>query len=314
MTLPTMRTYSLILLSVIFDSASGFLTSPNSDTGSDTGSDTENELDGDTNIDHESFHRRRPTRGSKLPKSGTTRRRLSGGSAPESKLQADVLGFAGEDLPSLQENLAGTTNGFEILDQKFLAALSHRYPNGRLWRFEEQSFLSSSDDGRVRPFGRQKKRQRSETVILRRVFPGVRQLMFCPIFDNTRGNTKVACFCISNSWVPIFSAQSELVFLKAFLNSLDAELGRLDAIATDRSKTDFIGSISHELRSPLHGILAAAEFLEDTPLNGFQKSLISTQASCSRTLLDVIEHVLDFAKINSLERVSVPRAGKVDRY
>ena len=65
------------------------------------------------------------------------------------------------------------------------------------------------------------------------------------------------------------------------------------------SKSDFIGSISHELRSPLHGILAGADFLLDTEIDTYQKSLILTQISCGKTLLQVIEHVLDYSKINS---------------
>ncbi len=32
-----------------------------------------------------------------------------------------------------------------------------------------------------------------------------------------------------------------------------AEVSRLTSITADRQKADFIGSISHEFRSPLHG-------------------------------------------------------------
>lgn len=69
-----------------------------------------------------------------------------------------------------------------------------------------------------------------------------------------------------------------------------------------RQKGDFIGSISHELRSPLHGILASAEFLSETNFDAFQGNLVDTISSCGRTLLDTIEHILDFSKINSFER------------
>lgn len=81
-----------------------------------------------------------------------------------------------------------------------------------------------------------------------------------------------------------------------------AEVSRLATIAADQQKGDFIGSISHELRSPLHGILASAEFLAETECDPFQNSLVDTIDSCGRTLLDTINHVLDFSKINSFER------------
>jgi signal transduction histidine kinase len=42
-----------------------------------------------------------------------------------------------------------------------------------------------------------------------------------------------------------------------------AEVSRLSALVASQMKVDFISSISHELRSPLHGILACVEFLKD---------------------------------------------------
>ena len=101
---------------------------------------------------------------------------------------------------------------------------------------------------------------------------------------------------------PVFSTESELSFIVAFGNSVMAEVSRLATIAADQQKGDFIGSISHELRSPLHGILASAEFLGETSCDAFQASLVATIDSCGRTLLDTINHVLDFSKINSFER------------
>ncbi len=50
------------------------------------------------------------------------------------------------------------------------------------------------------------------------------------------------------------------------------------------------------------GILASAEFLADTEADAFQRSLVDTISSCGRTLLDTINHILDYSKINSFER------------
>ena len=52
----------------------------------------------------------------------------------------------------------------------------------------------------------------------------------------------------------------------------------------------------------MHGILASAEFLSETNFDAFQGNLVDTISSCGRTLLDTIEHILDFSKINSFER------------
>ena len=50
------------------------------------------------------------------------------------------------------------------------------------------------------------------------------------------------------------------------------------------------------------GILASAEFLAETKADAFQNSLVDTISSCGRTLLDTINHILDYSKINSFER------------
>lgn len=43
-----------------------------------------------------------------------------------------------------------------------------------------------------------------------------------------------------------------------------------------------------ELRSPLHGILASAEILDDLSLPNLAQELVETIDSCGRTLLDTI--------------------------
>jgi signal transduction histidine kinase len=67
------------------------------------------------------------------------------------------------------------------------------------------------------------------------------------------------------------------------------ELSRLDAMALNHMKTTFVASISHELRSPLHGILGTLEFIKDTPLDSFQISMLNSLNSCGQTLLDTIK-------------------------
>ncbi|KAL1628296.1 hypothetical protein SLS54_001869 [Diplodia seriata] len=88
----------------------------------------------------------------------------------------------------------------------------------------------------------------------------------------------------------------------AFGNSIMMELSRLDAITSDRAKTTFVASISHELRCPLHGILGGVQFLQDTSLDTYQAGMLDSVAMCGKTLLDTIDHVLDFAKINTFTR------------
>lgn len=130
----------------------------------------------------------------------------------------------------------------------------------------------------------------------------VRQLLLAPLWDSSTARWSGGCFCFCTTVRQIFSKEAELSFLMTFGNSVMAEANRLAYIAAERQKGDFIGSISHELRSPLHGILASAEFLAETEFDAFQNSLIDTISSCGRTLLDTVNHILDYSKINSYER------------
>ena len=63
-------------------------------------------------------------------------------------------------------------------------------------------------------------------------------------------------------------------------------------------EVDFISSISHELRSPLHGILGSVECLQEEPSDSYVSSLTSQIEICGRTLLDIVDHLLDYSKIN----------------
>lgn len=55
------------------------------------------------------------------------------------------------------------------------------------------------------------------------------------------------------------------------------------------------------MRSPLHGILAATDFLSEHVETEFTKSLLDTVRACGQTLLDTFEQILDYSKINSLD-------------
>lgn len=93
-----------------------------------------------------------------------------------------------------------------------------------------------------------------------------------------------------------------------------SEISRLDAIKADQIKGEFIGSMSHEFRSPLHGILASAEFLNDTDHDRAQSMLISTIHNCGRTLLDTVNHLLDYSRIDSLNKELSANIGTGDEF
>jgi signal transduction histidine kinase/PleD family two-component response regulator/HPt (histidine-containing phosphotransfer) domain-containing protein len=65
------------------------------------------------------------------------------------------------------------------------------------------------------------------------------------------------------------------------------------------AKSTFLAHMSHELRSPLNGIVASIDLLQGTPLNDEQDSLVSSAQSSADTLLHLIGDILDFSKIEA---------------
>ena len=64
--------------------------------------------------------------------------------------------------------------------------------------------------------------------------------------------------------------------------------------------------------SPLHGILAGIELLQDTQLTPFQEEMSLSVALAGRTLLDTVNHILDYSKISNLTRDQKRDRARVD--
>ncbi|TKA68227.1 hypothetical protein B0A55_09849 [Friedmanniomyces simplex] len=91
--------------------------------------------------------------------------------------------------------------------------------------------------------------------------------------------------------------QDDLNYLAAFGHSIMAETLKVQASTLSSAKSDFISSISHELRSPLHGILASLELLQETLALDYDSSTMLENAySCGTMLLDTMNNLLDFAR------------------
>ncbi|ORX36568.1 hypothetical protein BD324DRAFT_452116 [Kockovaella imperatae] len=90
----------------------------------------------------------------------------------------------------------------------------------------------------------------------------------------------------------------ELQFLRAIGVIILSAVLRRRMVMADKAKSILISSVSHELRTPLHGILAAAELLSDTTLDANQMSFLKTVQTCGNSLIETVNHVLDFTKLS----------------
>ena len=67
----------------------------------------------------------------------------------------------------------------------------------------------------------------------------------------------------------------------------------------NQAKSAFLATMSHEIRTPLNAILGNLELLGNSSLSRLQRERLQTVTTSSTQLLDIINDVLDFSKIES---------------
>ncbi|KAI8938103.1 hypothetical protein NX059_005772 [Plenodomus lindquistii] len=211
-----------------------------------------------------------------------------------------ILGFATSDKSSLAKDVMPESM---IPKESDLAWLLTQYPQGYSLDCDDEQAISLTDqDALEHGATRHKDGDASQAAsrlyisTVKSLIPNIKSALFLPLWDFDRKRWFAGCFCWSNRAERNLSGPRELPYLKIFGHSIMQEVARLDALETNQVKTTFLSSLSHELRSPLHGILGSIQLMRSTPLDSFQSALVNSITVCGRTLLETVQHLLDHAE------------------
>ncbi|WP_187170508.1 PAS domain S-box protein [Salidesulfovibrio onnuriiensis] len=71
------------------------------------------------------------------------------------------------------------------------------------------------------------------------------------------------------------------------------------AEAANQTKSEFLANMSHEIRTPLNGVLGMLQLCQTTKLDDEQRDYVETALTSGRSLLSIINDILDFTKIEA---------------
>ncbi|MEH6631121.1 MAG: ATP-binding protein [Halopseudomonas aestusnigri] len=101
----------------------------------------------------------------------------------------------------------------------------------------------------------------------------------------------VIAIIICSGWVVV------LRLLRRWRNEIFAAQKQTEL--ANEAKTNFLATMSHEIRTPLNGILGVAQLMSDTDLDEDQLFKLETIQTSGKTLLAIINDVLDMSKIEA---------------
>uniref|UniRef100_A0A0E0M6X9 histidine kinase n=1 Tax=Oryza punctata TaxID=4537 RepID=A0A0E0M6X9_ORYPU len=210
---------------------------------------------------------------------------LPPGATPEERIEA-TLGYLGAsfDVPSLVERLLEQLASKQKIVVRLYDITNHTYPTKMY-----DSDVIASDDLHISSidFGD----------------PTRRHEMHCRF--KHAPSLPWSAIMISSAVAIIVLLVGYIIY--ATLNSLEEAEDNYTAMrdlkgraeAADVAKSQFLATVSHEIRTPMNGVLGMLQMLMDTELDTTQRDFVVTAQESGKSLINLINEVLDLAKIES---------------
>jgi len=78
---------------------------------------------------------------------------------------------------------------------------------------------------------------------------------------------------------------------------LEHAMTRLEA--ANRTKTEFMATVSYEIRTPLNSVIGNADLLMDTPLSIDQREMLGVMRDSAESLTRIVDDILDLSRIEA---------------
>ncbi len=120
---------------------------------------------------------------------------------------------------------------------------------------------------------------------------------------------------LEGSAIPVRDGQGALAGFRGIVRdvterervSAELDRARAEALAQAAAKAEFVAHVSHDLRTPMSGIIGMTELVLDTDLSDEQREYLTAVCASAQSLLTLINDILDFSKMEAgkleLERI-----------
>jgi len=196
--------------------------------------------------------------------------------------------------------------GFELLADWNAGICNVREPEGGLWGLAKRSGLMALWGAQLAS-GTSISISRAKIEAPPLAEAGLRSFLCVPL--RVRGElwgtlSVVYCRC-EHAWrdeeSALFETAAELVGSRLDLQRSEWDLiaAKDAADAANRAKSTFLATMSHEIRTPLNAVIGMSSLLLETRLEAQQREYASTITASAETLLDLINDILDYSKIEA---------------